>query len=235
MPTGIEMTRAPFHAITPFTMLDFPGLCACIVWVAGCNMRCGYCHNPQIVLGKGTIGEEEAIDFLERRQGLLDGVVLSGGEATTWPGLAGFAARVKTLGFAIKLDTNGLRPDVVARLIERRLVDQIALDYKAPPARFRHVTATNAYRQFSITLDLLCAQDAVPFEVRTTLHTGLLGEDDVLTMARDLAARRYRGTYAVQRAVIDPDRSTLGQMTVETRPPDIACLETESPIELVIR
>src|SRR3546814_21012524 len=77
-PTGIEMTRSPFHAITPFTMLDFPGLTACILWVAGCNMRCGYCHNPQIVLGKGTIGEEEAIGFLRRRVGLLDGVVLSG-------------------------------------------------------------------------------------------------------------------------------------------------------------
>lgn len=216
-------------------MLDFPGLCACIVWVAGCNMRCGYCHNPQIVLGKGTIGEEEAIDFLRGRVGLLDGVVFSGGEATTWPGLAGFAARVKAMGYAVKLDTNGLRPDVVAQLLDRRLVDRIALDYKAPPARFRQVTATGAYRRFSKTLDLLCAQKRVPFEVRTTAHTGLLDEDDILEIAHDLAALRYRGAYAVQRVVIDKDRPTLGHLAAEARSLDVARLMSESPIELVFR
>lgn len=77
-----KRAAAPFHGLTPFTMLDFPDRVACIVWVAGCNMRCGYCHNPQIVLGQGSIGEEEILEFLTRRQGLLDGVVLSGGEAT---------------------------------------------------------------------------------------------------------------------------------------------------------
>lgn len=227
--------RAPFHAITPFTMLDYPGLTACILWVAGCNMRCGYCHNPQIVLGKGTIGEEEAIGFLRRRIGLLDGVVLSGGEATTWPGLAGFAARVKAMGFAVKLDTNGLRPDVVASLLKHRLLDRIALDYKAPPARFRQVTSTTAYSRFSATLDILCAQDDVPFEVRSTVHTGLLNEDDILAMARDLAARNYTGTFALQRAVIDKDRPTLGHLPTEGRSLEIARLMADSPIGLHLR
>lgn len=238
MGAGIDAgmgTQAPFHAITPFTMLDFPDLCACILWVAGCNMRCGYCHNPQIVLGKGTIGEAEAIAFLQRRVGLLDGVVLSGGEATTWPGLVRFAARVKAMGFAVKLDTNGLRPDVVMRLLEGRLVDRIALDYKAPPARFRQVTATTAYSRFSTTLELLCGQSDVPFEVRTTVHTGLLDEDDVLAMARDLAARGYSGRYAVQRAATGRDRPTLGCLVPEERAIDIARLEAESPIALAVR
>lgn len=227
--------RAPFHAITPFTMLDFPSLCACIVWVAGCNMRCGYCHNPQIVLGKGTIGEEEAFGFLRRRVGLLDGVVFSGGEATTWPGLAVFVARVKAMGFAVKLDTNGLRPDIVARLLEERLVDRIALDYKAPPARFRQVTATGAYRRFSKSLDLLCAQERVPFEVRTTAHTGLLAEDDILEIAHDLAGRGYISPFAIQRAVIDKGRPTLGHLAAEARSLDVARLMSESPIELQMR
>lgn len=216
-------------------MLDYPGLCACILWVAGCNMRCGYCHNPQIVLGKGTIGEEEAIGFLRRRLGLLDGVVFSGGEATTWPGLVNFAAQVKAMGYAVKLDTNGLRPDVVARLLDQRQVDRIALDYKAPPARFRQVTATSAYRRFSKTLDLLCAQERVPFDVRTTVHTGLLDEDDVLDMAHDLAARQFSGTYAVQRVVAGPDRPTIGILERESRELDTAQLVAESPIELVFR
>ena len=109
-------------------MLDFPGCAACIVWIAGCNMRCGYCHNPQIVLGKGRIGEGAVMDFLTRRRGLLDGVVLSGGEATTWSGLANFAEKVKAMGFAIKLDTNGLAPGVTPRLLEEKLLDRLALD-----------------------------------------------------------------------------------------------------------
>lgn len=95
-------------------MQDFPDSTACILWVAGCNMRCGYCHNPQIVLGKGVLSEADVLNFLHRRKGLLDGVVLSGGEATAWPGLIAFTTRVKAMGFAVKLDTNGLRPDVLA-------------------------------------------------------------------------------------------------------------------------
>lgn len=226
---------APFHAVTPFTMLDFPDRVACIVWVAGCNMRCGYCHNPQIVLGQGSIGEEEIFEFLIRRQGLLDGVVLSGGEATSWPGLFEFATKVKAMGFALKLDTNGLRPDVLAQLLEAQLLDRVAFDYKAPPTKFQRVTGVKAWSRFSSTLDLLCSQNAVPFEVRTTVHSDLLGEKDILTMASDLAGRGYRGTYAIQTAVIDPDRPTLGPLGQQTRSLDTARLQQYSPLELVFR
>ncbi len=226
---------APFCAITPFTMLDFQDRAACIIWIAGCNMRCGYCHNPQIVLGKGTIGEEEAAGFLGRRKGLLDGVVLSGGEATSWPGLTRFAQKVKAMGFALKLDTNGLRPDVVARLLDAKLVDRIALDYKAPRAKFHKVTGITAWRRFSSTLDILCAQDKVPFEVRTTVHTDLLDEDDILAMAKDLAGRGYQGPHAIQAAVIEPDRPTLAQMEPQRRQLDMEALKQRSPLDLVFR
>lgn len=225
----------PFHAITPFTMQDFPNGTACILWVAGCNMRCGYCHNPQIVLGKGVLSEADVMNFLYRRIGLLDGVVLSGGEATAWPGLIAFAARVKAMGFAVKLDTNGLRPDVVARLLAARLVDRIALDYKAPPEKFRAVTSTCAYRKFSATLDLLCTQQAVPFEVRTTVHHALLEEQDVLDIAGDLAARGYRGNYTVQRAIAGPDRPTLGNLAHAARPFDMVSLAASSPMAMSFR
>lgn len=216
-------------------MLDFPDCAACIVWIAGCHMRCGYCHNPQIVLGKGSIGEDEVMTFLARRRGLLDGVVLSGGEATTWPGLVGFAERVKAMGFAIKLDTNGLRPDVVSRLLEGQLVDRIALDYKAPPAKFRDVTGVTAWPRFSSTLDILCAQNRIPVEVRTTVHTGLLDEEDILAMAQDLTERGYRGLYAIQAAVIEPDRPTLASLAPQGRQLDSELLKQKSPLDLVFR
>jgi pyruvate formate lyase activating enzyme len=225
----------PFHAITPFTLLDFPGRSACILWVAGCNMRCGYCHNPDIVLGEGKLTEEDALAFMRRRQGLLDGIVLSGGEATTWPGLADFAAMAKTLGFAVKLDTNGLRPDVVARLLDRRLIDQVALDYKAPAARFEKVTGTLAFARFARTLDLLCRQSDVPFDVRTTVHDALLDENDVLDITIDLARRGYSGTLAVQQAVAGPDRRLLTPLPPVRRKLDAVWLAARSALPLAFR
>ncbi len=225
----------PFHAITPFTLLDFPGRSACILWVAGCNMRCGYCHNPDIVLGKGTLREDDAMAFLRRRQGLLDGVVLSGGEATTWPGLGDFAAQVKATGFEVKLDTNGLRPDVVAQLLDHRLIDFVALDYKAPPERFRAVTGTAAFARFASTLDLLCGQDRVTFEVRTTVHDALLDEGDILAIATDLARRGYQGRLAVQQAVVEPDRPLLGSLPPPGRKLDRQWLAAQTTLRLEFR
>ncbi|MXO91029.1 anaerobic ribonucleoside-triphosphate reductase activating protein [Altererythrobacter aquaemixtae] len=232
---GTTRVATPFYAVTPFTMLDFPDRIACILWIAGCNMRCGYCHNPQIVLGRGSIDEDRVIEFLTRRKGLLDGVVFSGGEATSWKHLARFAAQVKSMGFAIKLDTNGLRPDVVQCLLDEQLVDRIALDYKAPQSHFHKVTGVTAYSRFSATLDLLCTQGKILFDVRTTVHTDLLDEEAIVAMANDLFQRGYRGVYAIQSAVIDPDRPTLDGLAAQSRPLDMERLRNGSPLQLEFR
>ncbi|MDR0762368.1 MAG: radical SAM protein, partial [Campylobacteraceae bacterium] len=97
----------PIFDITPFTMLDYPEHLSCIVWFAGCNMRCSYCYNPHIVLGEGNIGIDELLNFLRTRAGRLEGVVLSGGECTLYPELPKLCREIKELGFKIKLDTNG--------------------------------------------------------------------------------------------------------------------------------
>lgn len=230
-----QRARLPFYAVTPFTLQDFPGRSACILWLAGCNMRCGYCHNPQIVDSQGRGDPQLVMDFLERRKGLLDGVVLSGGEATSWAGLPDFCVRIRALGFAIKLDTNGLRPDVVAHLLGAGLIDMVALDYKAPPEKFRLVTGTTVYDRFSATLDLLCAQDRVPFEVRTTVHTDLLDERDIIAMARDLAERGFAGRYAVQNYIHANDRPTLGNLPPPSRPLDLGQLQGITVPELEFR
>lgn len=218
----------PVHAVTPFTMLDFPGRTACIIWFTGCNMRCPYCHNPQIVKGKGRGDITQVMDFLKRRQGLLEGVVLSGGEASVYPGLPGLIDKIKAMGYAVKLDTNGLRPDIIKSHLKAGLLDYVALDYKAPPQKFKSVTGTDKYNLFSRTLDLLCAQknsvNPVDFEIRTTVHTGLMDEQDVSNIMQDLESRGYTGIYAVQNFTHSDERPTLGFMKPQTRILDIHSL-----------
>ena len=214
----------PIYSVTPFTMLDFPERTAAIVWFSGCNMRCPYCHNPQIVKGRGRGRVEDVMAFLRKRQGLLDGVVLSGGEASAYPGLPDFIRQIKALGYAIKLDTNGLRPDIIQNFLGQGFLDYIALDYKAPPGKFKAVTGVDKFQAFNQTLALLCAQKTVPFEVRTTVHTDLLSEDDIIQIIEDLDRRIFTGSYYVQNFCADNDRPTLGFLKQQKRQLDVKAL-----------
>lgn len=123
--------------ITPCTFLDFPENTACIVFTPGCNFRCAYCHNPEFVLPErirelrpGFIPEDAFFTFLDKRQGLLDGVVVTGGEPTLMPDLLEFLRKIKDKGFKTKLDTNGNRPSVLRRALDEGLVDYVAMDVK---------------------------------------------------------------------------------------------------------
>ena len=218
----------PVYSVTPFTMLDFPERTACIIWFSGCNMRCAYCHNPQIVQGKGRGNIDQILDFLKKRVGLLDGVVLSGGEASAYPSLSDFISQIKELGYDVKLDTNGLRPDIIEDFLTQGFLDYIALDYKAPPHKFKQVTGVNKYDDFSRTLDLLCKQDAVPFEVRTTVHTDLMDEQDLQDIIDDLDHRGFNGPFYVQNFRADNDRPTLGFLPKQKRILDINALVPSS-------
>jgi pyruvate formate lyase activating enzyme len=214
----------PIYSVTPFTLLDFPARTACIVWFAGCNMRCGYCHNPEIVKGgKGRGTMEQVLEFLHKRKGLLDGVVLSGGEATLYKDIIAFAAEIKNLDYAVKLDTNGTRPDIIHEMLQKNLLDYVALDYKAPAAHYKKVTATHLFRRFDETLSRLCQQDRVPFEIRTTVHSDQLDEKSVTAIMDDLDARGYRGVYYVQN-YINNDTPTLGSLPPQKTRLDIAAL-----------
>ena len=207
----------PIHALTPFTMLDFPGRTACIVWLAGCNMRCGYCHNPDLVKGKGQLTAEDVMAFLRKRQGLLDGVVFTGGEASIWPGLPGMMQLVKNLGFAVKLDTNGTRPESVGEFLQDGRVDYVALDYKAPPDKFKAVTGIDKFALFARSLDMLCGRTDIALEVRTTVHTSLLAERDINAIISDLDARGYGGVYYIQNFRKSNESPTLGDLPEQPR------------------
>ena len=185
------------YNLTPFTHLDFPNHLACIVWLSSCNMRCDYCYNKDIVFAKdGTLSFNDVLFFLQKRVGLLDGIVLSGGEATMH-NLIPFCQEVKKLGFKIKLDTNGTNFELIKNLIELGLLDYIALDYKAPQYKFKEITHSNQFDIFSKTLDFLISSK-FEFEVRTTIHNDLLDENDINFIIDDLIKRGCIKEYFIQ-------------------------------------
>jgi len=185
------------YDLTTFTHLDYPNHLACIVWFSGCNMRCDYCYNKDIVFSKaGKYNYNYVLDFLKTRQNLLDGVVLSGGEATSHD-LIEFCKEIKKLGFNIKLDTNGTNPLHVEQLIKLNLLDFIALDYKAPKEKFTQITHSKKFDEFSQTLNLII-NSKIKHEVRTTLHNDLLNEEDINLIIKDLKSKNYKNTYYIQ-------------------------------------
>ncbi|TYR32985.1 anaerobic ribonucleoside-triphosphate reductase activating protein [Sphingobacterium phlebotomi] len=190
------MTK-PIYSITPFTLLDYPHHPACIVWYAGCNMRCLYCYNSDIVLGKGKLTIEDTRYFLQSRKSLLQGVVFSGGECTLHPTLINLARIAKEMGYYIKVDTNGTKPNVLKQLWDEGLLDYVALDFKGIDKKYREITLSDTFASFADSLSLL-QKNAIPFEVRTTWHADLLSIENMEAMITYLDQQGYKGTYFIQ-------------------------------------
>ena len=192
------LNKLPITSITPFTFQDYPEHTACILWFSGCNMACSYCHNPELVKGElAKLPSAQVIEFLESRKGLLEGVVLSGGECMMSAQLPEFARYLKSLGFKVKVDTNGTNPDMLEKMLGEQLIDYVALDYKAPPDLFQNITGFDGYPLFERSLKLLIAS-GIPLEIRTTVHADLLDEEDVNSILKHLEILGFNGSYYVQ-------------------------------------
>jgi pyruvate formate lyase activating enzyme len=192
-----RLSRKSIYSITPFTLLDYPDKTACIIWFAGCNMRCGYCYNPEIVFGKGKMTIIELQEFLQSRIGLLDGVVLSGGECMMYSEITDIIKFIKSMGYKVKIDTNGSNPKKFDYLIQNELIDYVALDFKSPLSKFFLVTKTDFFNDFVQSLQILIHSD-VKFEIRTTYHSDLLTISDLQEMADFLVQKGYQGQYFIQ-------------------------------------
>ncbi len=170
------------QGLQKLTLLDFPEKVACTVFTAGCNLRCPFCHNASLVVHipkEAELSEETFFSFLKKRQGVLDGVCVSGGEPLLQPDIEMFILKIKDLGYAVKLDTNGTFPEKMKRLIEKRLVDYVAMDIK------------NSLDTYAITsgleqVDLLKIEESVsylkegriPYEFRTTVTKNFHSEEE---------------------------------------------------------
>ena len=226
-----ENVKNPIYSITPFTLLDYPHKSACILWFAGCDMRCLYCYNPEIVLGKGTLSYEKTLSFLQTRKNLLDAVVFSGGECLLHKKIIPLIAEVKKMDFLVKIDTNGSSPEVVQELLNQNLIDYIALDFKAHKSNFQNITQSDLYNAFEKTLDLILKYE-IPFEVRTTYHSDLLTEEDLKKMIRVLESKSYAGNYYIQ--YFRNDIETLSKLERSNNKIDCKKLSTPT-INIVVR
>jgi pyruvate formate lyase activating enzyme len=169
------------------SLIDYPGRISAVFFTQGCNFRCPYCHNPELVdpgRYSETLCEKEVLEFLERRRGKLDAVAISGGEPTLQPDLLSFIGQIRHRDFLVKLDTNGSRPDVLKKLIDAGVVDYFAMDIKGPLEKYPDITKCDINPDAILRSIELIKASGVEYEFRTTVVKSLLHASDLLKVAK---------------------------------------------------
>lgn len=186
--------------IQKLTLLDYPGKVACIVFTKGCNFRCPYCHNASLVLSEAgenfegkdiPMEESEIFSFLQKRRGVIDGVVITGGEPLLNESLPHFLEKIKSMGYSVKIDTNGSRPALLKKIVAEGLADKIAMDIKSGPGGYakasglRHLdfTAVDESKNFIMSMD----RSKTSYEFRTTLVKGIHKMRDIIELSKWIA------------------------------------------------
>ena len=192
------------------TLLDYPGKIAATVFTVGCSFRCPFCHNPELVnlrLAHNEESEKAFFEFLEKRKGKLEGVCITGGEPTIQPDIVEFIQKIKKLGFLVKLDSNGTRPDVLKKLIDQKLVDYIAMDIKNKLEKYDVTTGSKVDKdRIRLSVNLI-RNSRIPYEFRTTVVPGLHTEKDFLEIAKWIngAEAYYLQEYREEQKILDPN------------------------------
>ncbi len=177
------------------TLLDFPGRVAATVFLPGCNFRCPFCHNSPLLRGIDELSEEDFFAYLKKRRGLLDGVAVTGGEPTLQPDLEEFLGKIKALGFGVKLDTNGSQPQHIDKLLQKGLIDYIAMDIKNSPEKYERTSGTTGILGAVQESVELIRSSGVGHEFRTTVVAELHEEADIHAIGQWL---RGAGAYYLQ-------------------------------------
>jgi len=196
--------------IQKHSFIDYPGKVSCVIFLSGCNFGCPYCHNPQLTGEPGIrpdrVAVSDALMFLDERRGFLDGVVISGGEPTLHPDLPDFCSRVKSLGYPVKLDTNGSRPQMLRRLIRDGLVDYLAMDIKTDPERYESCI-TSGFDHSALLASLqLIMESGLDYEFRTTCVKPLVTPEAIAGIARLIqGCRRYALQPFRENVILHPE------------------------------
>lgn len=226
-----------FSGLVKTSFCDYPGRVSAVVFTQGCNFRCPYCHNPSTLRCEPCtatgVDSDAVLEHLRSRAGRLEGLVVSGGEPTLQPKLPVFLRQVRSLGYAVKLDTNGSRPDVLEELFAQGLVDFVAMDIKAPLWKYRAAAGTRVSTEAVATSIALIAGSGLEHEFRTTVVASLLSEADVQDIARTVPRtsclvlqpfvpkKTFDPAYADENRVIQ--RSLLAEWAQSARRGDATC------------
>ncbi len=176
------------------SLTDFPGYISAVVFLAGCNFRCAYCQNPDLVKEDPGFGisEEELFDYLGKRKNFIEGVVVSGGEPTIHKDLTALLKKIKENDFKVKLDTNGANPDLLKAIIREKCVDYIAIDVKTSFSKYDEVTSMKGSGEIVKESISIAMGSNIPYELRTTCVPGIVGEEDFILIGEALkGARKY--------------------------------------------
>jgi pyruvate formate lyase activating enzyme len=184
------------------TLLDYPGKLAALIFTQGCNFACDYCHNPEMIpqcrrkTYDPRLDPQAILKFLERRQGLLDGVVISGGEPTLQPDLQDFMAKIKAMGYLIKLDTNGSNPQVLTNLIHANLLNYIAMDIKHTPKKYLKLVKNDCSDSILESINII-KNAKIDYEFRSTILPFFHSKDDIREMGKMIkgAEKWYLQTF----------------------------------------
>jgi pyruvate formate lyase activating enzyme len=214
------------------SLIDYPGKISAIIFTQGCNFRCPYCHNPELVdpkLYKPCLFPKDILDFLEHRGGKLDAVTITGGEPTLQEDLIPLIQKIRKMGFAVKLDSNGSRPDVLARLLRDKLLDFVALDIKAPQDKYRQTVKIPIDAAVIAESVRLLLKSKIPQEFRTTVVKSMLTPKDILAIAKEIAGAKR---YALQR--FQPMQTLDPEFAGESSYPEEELLKLKKQLEKII-
>lgn len=195
------------------SLIDYPGKIGAVIFTQGCNFRCPYCHNPELVdpdrYGP-IIPEEDVLSFLDKRKGKLDAVTVTGGEPTLQPDLETFLEECRKRGYLIKMDTNGSKPDVLEKVIRERLVDYLAMDIKGPLKRYRQIASVEVdTSEIKRSIELIMTS-GITYEFRTTVVRSQLDLQDLVSVAKLVRQARL---YVLQPFI--PVKTLAGPMLSE--------------------
>jgi pyruvate formate lyase activating enzyme len=167
------------------SLLDFPDTISAIIWTVGCNFYCPFCYNKDLVLGRVKyIPEKEVFVFLEKRKGMLEGLVISGGEPLMQNDIVDFAEKVKKLSYLIKIDTNGMYPEKLKELIDKKFVDYIAMDIKAPKEKYDRLSGVKTnIKKIEKSIEII-KNSSVDYEFKTTFAPELLNKEDIINISK---------------------------------------------------
>jgi pyruvate formate lyase activating enzyme len=198
---GIQLLKVNIGGLQRVSLIDYPGRLGAVIFTQGCNFRCAYCHNQELVDPERygpLIPEEELFSFLDKRKGKLEAVTVTGGEPTLQPDLGKLLEEIKKRGFLTKLDTNGSKPNILKKMIRRGLVDYLAMDIKGPLEKYQQITSVEVdTSNIERSINLIMAS-GIEYEFRTTVARSYLGLQDLVSIARLIKQARL---YVLQPCV----------------------------------